>query len=82
MSDSSLYQIYQFFIVLLGINLIIFLALYAKPKFIFRRSRMSSEEIEIPQWVWRMSLINLILSGLCLGIISFFIKLMNTMIIV
>ncbi|MBT7609548.1 MAG: hypothetical protein HN576_07315 [Bacteriovoracaceae bacterium] len=59
MNDSFLLEIYQLFILLLDLNLIVFLTLYSKPKFIFNRLRMISEEKFIPKWVYNMSLINL-----------------------
>jgi hypothetical protein len=80
MSDNLLVISYQLFFALLAINLVIYLTFSVKPKFIYRRSRIQKREIVIPLWIQRLSLINLMLSCFFLGIISYFVKLMNSLI--
>jgi hypothetical protein len=73
----SLIRVYLFFGVYEFISVSLALAIFYRPKFIFNRNRWETDEVEIPLWLKTLTIVNLIISSVFLGVFSYFFNLFN-----
>ncbi len=74
----SLIRVYLFFGIYQFLSVALAVAIFYKPKFIFKRNRwQQNEEILIPKWIKVATVINLFFSSIFLGVFSYYFNLFN-----